>query len=147
MAIPGELAVAVYDSHPRLGELYEYAFYLEPPYRPEQVERKRDEQARRWIKIQSQKGRELKTRILLLGPFEFEDPDRRILDSKWLGCDEYVMQAWFKRDKPVIVRASRIDYLNELRRSRGLPVGRLFDAHNDMPVRRPAPVVNDWMDR
>lgn len=148
MAIPGELSVAIHDSHPQLGEMYEFAFYLPPPYTDHAFESKRDEMAKKWIEHQAKQGKVLKTRINVIGPHDFVHTERRILDPKWMGQHEFVLQAWFKREKPMIVRAGVIDLWHERRRRLGYDTVEPVGINNDLPqTGKRFELENDWADK
>ena len=148
MAIPGELSVAVYDSHPVLGEQYEFAFYMQPPYTPEAVSAKRDAMAKKWIEVHSKHRRTLRSKILTLGPFTFTDDERRTYDDHHLDDDEYVLRAWFKHDRPRILRASAVDQWMEARKKFGYEVNTPVSAHNGPQYSgNQLQLENDWADK
>ena len=118
----GALAVAVYSSNPKFGDPYEFVFYLEPPYRPEMLDRKRKAMVKLWVETKGKQGLDLRTVIKFTGPYNFFQDDRVDLDEKHRGDHEFQLKAWFRRRHPLILDADVIDKWMQDRAEFGYPV-------------------------
>lgn len=122
MTAPGGLKVKVVSSDPEYGDPAEFVFYLEQPWTPEQLDRKRREMVKAWVYRKEQLGYDLKGHIRFRGPFHFFHDERVDLSDRHMGEDEFQLSAMFMRRSPLIVGTDVIDMWHELRRGAGAPV-------------------------
>jgi hypothetical protein len=109
VTITGDGLVKVWDSNPTFGDPFEGVFYMEPPYSYEQFERHARDRAKRWIERMAGRGYGQHSRFKVQGPFQFLDVGRRDLTPEREGDDEWVLVAWFKRDRPEILPLGEIE--------------------------------------
>lgn len=132
---PGALAVEVHSSHPVLGDPHDFVFFLEPPYTPEMVEKKKDAMKKAFVQAKDKMGYDLRSPIAFRGPVGFFDHLRIDLSDKHMGDDEFQLRAWFRRRTPVLMGVDRIEQIHEMRRAAGLPVHLPISKRSAEPLR------------
>ena len=118
--IKGDGLVAVWHSDPRFGDPYEGVFHMQPPYTTEDVKLQWQQKGRAWAKGKADGGLVMTTKPRLLGPFVFGHTQRHDLGEDHRGEDEYVIVAWFKRDRPIIINSDEVEYRRSLAQRYGI---------------------------
>ena len=101
--------VAVWHSDPTHGDPYEGVFHMKPPYTTEQVMTQWQQKGRPWAQAKDKAGLVITTKPRLLGPFVFTHAQRHDLGEDHREDDEYVIVAWFKRDRPLVMTTDEIE--------------------------------------
>ena len=120
ITIKGDGLVAVWHSHPKWGDPMEGVFYMERPYTPAMRDLAFENRGVMWLKSQSARGFRPTTRPQFVGPFDFEHKGRHDLSENRRGHDEFVIIAWFKREKPEVLPVDEIDMRRQLAQRYGL---------------------------
>jgi len=118
--IKGDGLVAVWHSDPRWGDPYEGVFHMKPPYTTEDVKQQWQQKGRPWAKGKAKAGLVMTTKPRLLGPFTFVHTQRHDLGEDHREDDEYVIVAWFKRDKPLILSSDEVEKRHTMAQRYGL---------------------------
>ena len=137
----GGLAVEVHSSHPKLGDPQDFVFFLQPPYSDAAVEKKKAEMIKAFVTVKQRMGYELRSPIAFRGPVGFFEHERIDLSDRHQGDDEFQLRGWFRRRRPLIVSADRIDQLHEMRRRAGLPVIQPTSKRSAEPLRSQSEAV------
>lgn len=106
--------VAVWSSDPTYGDPYEGVFYMKPPYHSDQLLANAENRTGRWVKKMALGGMKLTTRPDLRGPFKFGSTERRDMSEDRREDDEWVIVAWYKREKPIEITTEEYDRRRQL---------------------------------
>ena len=120
MDFKGDGLVSIWHSDPRWGDPKEGTFYMEPPYSEEMCDRACEDRGRLWLRMMVEEQRYPTTRLQFRGPLDYTHQDRHDLSPERGGMDEYVVTAWFKRDKPEVLTVDEIEARREMIQRFGL---------------------------
>ncbi len=106
--------VEVWHSDPKFGDPKEGVFYLDSPT-PAQLDKARRDKQHIWLETMESGGYFCTTPIKLFGPFDFYHPDRHDLSpGEKAGQLEYVLSAWFRKDRPETISTDEADMRRQL---------------------------------
>src|SRR3990167_10866372 len=100
VTIKGDGLVAVWHSDPRWGDPMEGVFFMQRPYSPAMRDLAFERKGVQWLRSQEGRGLHPTTAPQFRGPYAFEHALRHDLSENRRGDDEYVIMAWFKKDRP-----------------------------------------------
>jgi hypothetical protein len=117
----GDGLVEVWHSDPQYGDPKEGIFFLDAEATPQQVDKVRREKHHIWVDRMEQGGYHATTQVQYLGPYTFRDPKRHDLSPEKSYLLEYILTAYFKRDRPETITTDEADRRRQLAAKYGLP--------------------------